>query len=138
MAKVKVMPEPDLDEQEALPRMPGSEETGEPSGPSSPSTGLGSDVAAVDEGLAGDLIGLPFEAWAVFQKDVPKEVIVLSEQQKQFLGGPVSRVLTKYGLGKIAKDEVVIVAVLSMHVFHVTAEIKKAKSQKFAGPDDKK
>ena len=58
-------------------------------------------------------------------------------KQKQFLGGPVSRVLTKYGLGKIAKDEVVIVAVLSMHVFHVTSEIKKAKAQKFAGPDSK-
>ena len=133
MAKVKMMPEQDLDPQEPLPGMPGSDEAGEP-GPSSQSTGLGSDVAAVDEGLAGDLIGLPFEAWAVFQKDVPKEVIVLSDQQKQFLGGPVSRVLTKYGLGKIAKDEVVIVAVLSMHVFQVTAAIRKVKVQNVKEP----
>jgi hypothetical protein len=137
MQKVKMTPEMDQEPNSRLPEMPGSgQETGQGS-PSSQSTGLESDVAAVDEGLAGDLIGLPFEAWAVFQKDVPKEAIVLSEQQKQFLGGPVSRVLTKYGLGKIAKDEVVIVAVLSMHVFHVTSEIKKAKAQKFAGPDAK-
>ena len=134
MAKVKVMPDEQMDPQEPLPGMPGSDEAGE-AGPSSPSTGSGiSDVAAVDEGLAGDLIGLPFEAWAVFQKDVPKEVIVLSDQQKQFLGGPVSRVLTKYGLGKIAKDEVVIVAVLSMHVFHVTSEIKKIKATQVKEP----
>lgn len=115
-----------------LPEMPGddSEQNGVGGSPS-PSTSSGSEpgVEVVDEGLAGDLIALPFEAWAVFETRVPKEAIVLSQKQKDFLAGPVSRVLTKYGLGKIAKDEVVIVAVLSMHTFGIVNALSKAKKE---------
>ena len=125
MPKAKI-----VDSQDGLPEMPG--EAGEQIGgeaSSSPSTSSVSEpgTEVVDEGLAGDLIALPFQAWAVFETRVPKEVIELSDKQKEFLAGPVSRVLTKYGLGKIAKDEVVIVAVLSMHTFGIVTALRKAK-----------
>jgi hypothetical protein len=124
MPKVKVSEMPE----EGLPGMPGSE-----GGSGSPSLSTSSEipspeqgVAVVDEKLAAELVNLPYEGWAIFEKRIPREQIVLSENMKQFLGGPVSRVLTKYGLGKIAKDEVVIIVTLSAHTFAVVSALRKA------------
>lgn len=129
MPKVKVtsdMPE------DGLPPMPGSEGrsgNGEPSSSLSTGSELPSPegVAVVDPALAAEIIDLPYQAWAIFEKRVPKEQIVLSNNVKEFLGGPVSRVMTKYGLGKIAKDEIVIIVTLSAHTFAVVSAIRKAQ-----------
>lgn len=113
--------------EEALPPMPGSGEAADSSGQSTFLPESSPEApAGVDPGLAGELVNLPYEAWAIFEKRVPREQIVLSENLKTFLGGPVSRVLTKYGLGKIAKDEIVIVVALSAHTFTVISALRKA------------
>jgi len=89
-----------------VPPMPGAENfTGtEPGsvGASSPSTGS-ENPDAVSEELAGDLIALPFDAWHLFNDAADP----LTETEKSRLAGPFSRILEKYGMGKIAKDEIV-------------------------------
>jgi hypothetical protein len=126
MPKVKVTSEMPED---GLPPMAGSE-----GGSTSVSPSIGSEnlpspegVAVVDPALAAEIIDLPYQAWAIFEKRVPKDQIVLSNNMKEFLGGPVSRVMTKYGLGKIAKDEIVIIVTLSAHTFAVVSAIRKAQ-----------
>lgn len=89
----------------------------------------GQDISVVDERLAAEIIGLPYEGWAIIEKRIPKEAIVLTDQMKQFLGGPVSRVMTKYGMGKIAKDEIVIIVTLAAHTFSVVRAITIAKKE---------
>lgn len=88
-----------------IPPMPGSEEPiqGAQSGPSSPSIGSEPSPDAVSEELAGDLIALPFDAWHLFNDAADP----LSETEKARLAGPFARILEKYGLGKVAKDEIV-------------------------------
>lgn len=94
--------------QQDVPPMPGAEEdlkgTAQMSGgASSPSTGSEKADEAVSEELAGDLIALPFEAWHSLNDAADP----LTETEKASLAGPFSRILEKYGLGKIAKDEIV-------------------------------
>ena len=122
-------------EQNPLPGMPGAEESG---GPSSPSIGSESEpgLEVVDPGLAAELVNLPYEAWAIFEKRIPRDQIVLSDNLKQFLGGPVSRVMTKYGLGKIAKDEIVIIITLSAHTFTVISALRKAQPKDQGKPPE--
>lgn len=92
-----------------VPPMPGPEGETIPGpesqdGPSSPLTGSENNaLPAVSEELAGDLIALPFEAWHLFNDAVDP----LSETEKARLAAPFSRMLEKYGMGKIAKDEIV-------------------------------
>ena len=78
--------------------------------------------------LAGDIIALPFEVWAQFEPDEVREAILLSQKTKDFLGGPVSRILTKHGLGEIAKDEILVITILSLHTFSAMRAVKKVKS----------
>ena len=73
-----------------------------PAGQFSPSIGSG-NPDAVSEELAGDLIALPFDAWHLFNEAADP----LSESEKARLAGPFARIMEKYGLGKIAKDEIV-------------------------------
>ena len=115
-----------------VPPIPGTEEIDEqPSGSSFQSTPSGATNPGTDivgEELAGELIGLPFEAWAAFENRVPKEELILSEDTKAFLAGPVSRIMTKYGLGKIAKDEVIVITTLSVCIFSRTRKVSAAKA----------
>ena len=132
--KVKVM---EAEPETKLPPMPGSGEASGPSSPSISSERIEAEApAVVDEKLAGELVNLPYEAWAIFEKRLPREQIVLSENLKAFLGGPVSRVLTKYGLGKIAKDEIVIIIALSAHTFTVVSALRKAAPKEQEIPDN--
>lgn len=89
-----------------VPPMPGAENFTETEpgsgGVFSPSTGS-ENPDAVSEELAGDLIALPFDAWHLFNDAADP----LSETEKARLAGPFSRILEKYGMGKIAKDEIV-------------------------------
>ena len=111
------------------------EAEGESSSPSTSSPAVEADVVSPE--LAGDLIDLPYQGWAVFEKRIPKEDIVLSNNMKAFLGGPVSRCMTKYGIGKIAKDEIVIIVTLSLHTASVIRAIGTAKkNQAYAMPKD--
>ena len=127
MAKVKISPEEPESSKGTIPPMPGGDAPGDSPSPSTFSGPETEDLAVVDEGLAGDLIALPFEAWAIFETRIPREQIVLSEKVKAFLAGPVSRTMTKYGLGKIARDEVIILVTLSVHTAGIFTEISKAK-----------
>lgn len=92
-----------------VPPMPGPEgemidNAPDQNGPSSPLTGSEkTDLPAVSEELAGDLIALPFDAWHLFNDAVDP----LSETEKARLAGPFARILEKYGLGKVAKDEII-------------------------------
>ena len=103
MTKVKLV-DP-LEQEQQIPPMPGAEPIGQPGadGQSSPSTGSEGTLEAVSEDLAGDLIALPFAAWNLFQPEAQP----LTEFEKARLAGPFARILEKYGLGKIAKDEIV-------------------------------
>jgi hypothetical protein len=57
----------------------------------------------VTEELAGDLISIPFEIW----NGLNPVALPLSSRERDILAGPFSRILEKYGMGKISKDEVV-------------------------------
>jgi hypothetical protein len=104
--KVKKMPKVKIEQ--SIPPMPGGSEAppmGDPenkAGLYSPSIGS-ENPDAVSEDLAGDLIALPFEAWHLFNEAADP----LSESEKARLAGPFARIMEKYGLGKIAKDEIV-------------------------------
>ena len=94
-----------------LPPMPGSKEEMIPQGAGDQdSRSIGSDPTSepkddsVSEALAGDLIALPFEAWHIIQP----VAMPLSPAEKDRLAGPFSRIMEKYGLGKIAKDEILL------------------------------
>ena len=84
------------------------------------------DVVSAE--LAGDIVALPYEVWAQFEPDEAREAILLSQKTKDFLGGPVSRILTKHGLGEIAKDEILVITILSLHTFSAMRAVKKVKS----------
>ena len=124
----------DQETDQQIPPMPGSESQSGPSSRSIGSEETSPDVVSAE--LAADLIDLPYQAWATFNPDVPKEAIVLSEQTKAFIGGPVARMLEKYGLGKIAKDEIVVIATLSLHTFSAVQAIRKAKASKVIPQDE--
>lgn len=127
MSKVKISPEPDLESQ--VPPMPGSGgEFSDPSGSQSTFSAPTSDAPeGVSPELAAELIGLPYEMWAQFEPEDIREAIVLSQKMKDFLGGPAARVLTKYGMGKIAKDEVVLLVALSGHTFMALRAVRQKK-----------
>ena len=113
---------------DGIPPMPGARDSDPGSDSQSTFSGTtSSEPAAVDEALAADLIGLPYEIWAAFEPEEIQEYIKLREQEKAILGGPVARILTKYGLGSIAKDEILVVSVLSLHTFGAVKAIRKAK-----------
>jgi hypothetical protein len=73
--------------------------------------------------LAGDLINLPFQAWNV----VNPFISPLSDLEKTKLAEPFSRMLEKYGMGKLAKDEIVFGFYLTACV---VTRIKVAKDHK--------
>jgi len=116
--------------EDRIPPMPGS---GSEAASVSPSIGSdelpapGADAEVVSPELAADLIDIPYQAWAVFEPEDVHEMIVLSERQKAFLGGPASRVLTKYGLGRIAKDEIILISGLSLHTIGAIMAVRRYK-----------
>ena len=120
---------------DGIPEMPGMDNTEEAS--SSPSISSPPESDVVSPELAGDLIDLPYQGWAIFETRVPKEQIVLSDRMKAFLGGPASRCLTKWGVGKFAKDEIVLIVSLSLHTASVIRAIGEAKrAQSYAPPKE--
>lgn len=132
MAKVKLTDSPDN-----LPPMPATKDEvlnseGSTDFSSSPSTGSTNDPA-VSEELAGDLIALPFDAWHMFND----AAMPLSEVEKDRLAGPFSRILEKYGLGKIAKDEILLGFYLTAITYGRIKAVKEAKlKEKIPVPDE--
>ena len=127
MKQVKV-----TDQDERIPPMPDrKEDITEGSASSSPLTSGRSDeqTPAVSEALAGDLIALPFDGWHLIQPCVDP----LSEEEKSRLAGPFARILEKYGMAKIAKDEILLgfylTAVIYGRIKAVREEKKKEKIQ---------
>ena len=118
-------------EDDGVPGMPGMdpEEGQDSSSQSISSSGesLGTDV--ISEDVAADILGLPFEAWAVFEHRIPKEDIVLSQRMKEFLGGPASRCFMKWGVGRLAKDEIILITALSLHSVSVIRAVSEAKQK---------
>jgi hypothetical protein len=120
------------DQDERIPPMPDrKEDITEGSASSSPLTSGRSDepTPAVSEALAGDLIALPFDGWHLIQPCVDP----LSEEEKSRLAGPFARILEKYGMGKIAKDEILLgfylTAVVYGRIKAIREEKKKEKIQ---------
>jgi hypothetical protein len=112
---------------QGIPPMPTGEkaEVPESSSPSTISESSETQAPAVSEALAGDLIALPFEVWHLIQPPVDP----LSEFEKTQLAGPFSRILEKYGLGKIAKDEIVLGFYLTAIVYGRIKAVREAKKQ---------
>ena len=81
--------------------------------------------AAISEALAGDLIALPFDAWAI----VVPAVDPLSPAEKERLAGPFARILEKYGLGKIAKDEILLGFYLTACIYARAKAMRDAKKR---------
>jgi hypothetical protein len=107
--------------------MPGAEEKGQ-SGPSSPSIGSESPEPAVSEALAGDLIALPFDGAHLIWSDSQP----LSEAEKERLAGPFARIMEKYGLGKIAKDEILLGFYLTACIYGRVKAVHDAKKKEAA------
>lgn len=81
---------------------------------------------SVSEALAGDLIALPFEAWHLIQPAAEP----LSQAEKDRLAGPFSRIMEKYGLGKIAKDEVLLGFYLTAIIYGRVRAVQAVKKEK--------
>lgn len=122
MPKIKIMPEEEA--QTGLPPMPGGEADAQQQAASSPSIGSGSE-SAVSEALAGDLIALPFDGWHLIQPCVDP----LSEEEKSRLAGPFARIMEKYGMGKIAKDEILLGFYLTAVVYGRIKAIREEKKR---------
>lgn len=118
------------DQDERIPPMPDSKEDilqGN-SQDFSPLTGSGDDTPqtpAVSEALAGDLIGLPFDGWHLIQPCVDP----LSDEEKSRLAGPFARILEKYGLGKIAKDEILLGFYLTAVIYGRVKAVREEKKR---------
>jgi hypothetical protein len=120
MPKIKIMPEDE--QQTGLPPMPGGEADGAQPGASSQS--IGSETA-VSEALAGDLIALPFDGAHLIWPDCQP----LSEAEKERLAGPFARIMEKYGLGKIAKDEILLGFYLTACIYGRVKAVHEAKKR---------
>jgi hypothetical protein len=92
----------------------------------------------VTEELAGDLINIPFELWSSFNP----VVLPLSPVERNLLAGPFSRILEKYGMGKLAKDEIVFGFYLTAFAYGRYKAVRAAKPKKEiktdAGNDSRK
>jgi hypothetical protein len=94
----------------------------------SQSSGLTTEVS---EELAGDLINIPFEIWGSFNP----VVLPLSPAEQAHLAGPFSRILEKYGMGKLAKDEIVFGFYLTAFAYGRYKAIRAAKPKKEIKPN---
>ena len=92
---------------------------------SSPSIGSASPEPAVSEALAGDLIALPFDGAHLIWPDCQP----LSEAEKERLAGPFARIMEKYGLGKIAKDEILLGFYLTACIYGRVKAVHDAKKR---------
>ena len=122
MAKIKM-----TDEQPQVPPMPSTKEE-VLEAPPGQSTGLGSEPeqpSAVSEALAGDLIALPFDGAHLIWPDSQP----LSEAEKERLAGPFARIMEKYGLGKIAKDEILLGFYLTACIYGRVKAVHEAKKK---------
>ena len=124
MPKIKMMPDPMGEPKPGIPPMPGPDGAEVSSSPSI-SSGPESPEPAVSEALAGDLIALPFDAaHLIWDASDP-----LSEAEKERLAGPFSRILEKYGLGKIAKDEILLGFYLTACIYGRVKAVHEAKKR---------
>lgn len=81
--------------------------------------------------LAGDLIALPFDAWHLVQPAADP----LSPMEKERLAGPFARIMEKYGLGKVAKDEILLGFYLTACIYGRMKAVHDAKKAQ-AVPDN--
>ena len=121
MAKIKM-----TDETPKVPPMPATkEEVLE----TPPGQLIGSEIneqpSAVSEALAGDLIALPFDGAHLIWPDAEP----LSEAEKERLAGPFARIMEKYGLGKIAKDEILLAFYLTACIYGRVKAVHEAKKK---------
>lgn len=121
------------DDDSRIPPMPDSkEEVG--AGSFSPSTSSEAPTPArsdaVTEEFAGDLFEIPFKVWHVVDPRVPDGV---GDRVKDGVAAPFARVLEKYGLGKIAKDEILVAYYITQAVATNLIIIRKAKKAELVG-----
>ena len=96
-------------------------------------SGEAPSAPAVSEALAGDLIGLPFDGWHLIQPCVDP----LTEEEKSRLAGPFARILEKYGLGKIAKDEILLGFYLTAVIYGRVKAVREEKKRNSIQVDGK-
>jgi len=114
-----------------LPDMPDSPEELQEglSGSQGELNGLG--TTEITDDFAGEFIAIPFELWSSVNSVVPP----LSPAEKERLAGPFSRILEKYGMGKFAKDEVLLGFWLWCSIYGRIKAVKAAKPKKEKKPD---
>ncbi len=123
------------DHDKRIPPIPGSPEA-EGGDSSSPSTFTEKTEAPlrtdhVSEEFAGDIYKIPFQVWHGFDPDTPEEP---DPRQVQAVAAPLARVMEKYGLGKIAKDEILVGFYISQTVFvYIKASREAKKARTLAG-----
>jgi len=91
--------------------------------------GLG--TTEITDDFAGEFIAIPFELWSSVNSVVPP----LSPAEKERLAGPFSRILEKYGMGKFAKDEVLLGFWLWCSIYGRIKAVRVAKPKKEKKPD---
>ena len=133
MTKVKVTDCP-TDKNDRIPPMPGSPQDLENGGVGDSASQLTGTERTdhVAEEFAGDLYRIPFQVWHAFDPHVPEEP---DPRIVEGVSGPFARVLEKYGLGAIAKDEILVAFYLTQTVFvYVKAGREARQREKLAGP----
>ncbi|MCJ7828467.1 MAG: hypothetical protein MUP81_01855 [Dehalococcoidia bacterium] len=91
----------------------------------------GPGTTEASEELAGDLISIPFEIWNSFNP----ACLPLSPNEQARLAGPFARILEKYGMGKLAKDEIVFAFYLIAIGYGRFKAVKASKPKKEKKPD---
>ena len=81
--------------------------------------------------IAGELISIPFEIWGSFNP----VVLPLSPHEQALIGGPFSRLLEKWGMGKLSRDEIVFGFWLLMFGYGRYKAVRAAKPKKEKKPD---
>jgi len=91
----------------------------------------GPGTTEINSEIAGEIINIPFEIWGSFNP----VVLPLSSHEQALIGGPFSRLLEKWGMGKLSRDEIVFGFWLLMFGYGRYKAVRAAKPKKEKKPD---
>jgi hypothetical protein len=91
----------------------------------------GPGTTEINSEIAGEIVNIPFEIWNSFNP----VVLPLSPHEQTLIGEPFSRLLEKWGMGKLSRDEIVFGFWLLMFSYGRYKAVRAAKPKKEKKPD---
>ena len=87
---------------------------------------LKENVIQVSPEVAGDILNLPFAVGHIFNPAIEE----LNDKEVALMSEPFSRLLTKWGLAKISRDEIIVGFWLSVAALKRFRAVVRAKNEK--------